>query len=133
MARSTGGRRGARRRGSRAGAYQPERGDFVILDFTPHAGSEQAGRRPALVLSPLDYNVATSLMFACPVTNQVKGGAFEVAIPRGARVTGVVLANQLRAVDWIARGAEFHSAAPEDLVLEVLARIEAVLRLSLDP
>lgn len=134
MARSSGGRRVARRSGSRrAGAYQPERGDFVVLDFTPQAGTEQAGRRPALVLSPLDYNVATGLMFACPVTNQVKGGAFEVAIPRGARVTGVVLANQLRALDWIARGAEFHSAAPEDLVLEVLARIEAVLRLSLDP
>ena len=76
--------------------------------------------------APRDYNVATGLMFACPITNQVKGGPFESVIARGARVTGV-LANQLRAVDWIARQTEFHSRAPRDLVLDVLARIEAVL------
>ncbi len=116
-------------------AYQPERGDFIYLDFSPQAGSEQAGRRPALVLSPLAYNVATGLVFVWPVTNQIKGGAFEVLIPPGApgapgsRVTGAVLSDHLRSVDWIARNADFHSAAPKDLVLEVLARIEAILRI----
>ncbi len=108
-------------------AYQPDRGHFIFLDFSPQAGTEQAGRRPALVLSPLAYNVATGLAFLCPVTNQIKGGAFEVPIPPGAKVTGVVLSDHLRSVDWIARNADFHSQAPTDLVLEVLARIEAIL------
>ncbi len=111
------------------GAYQPERGHFIFLDFSPQAGSEQAGRRPALVLSPLTYNVATGLVFVCPVTNQLKGGAFEVRIPSDAKVTGAVLSDHLRSVDWIARNADFHAAAPKDLVLEVLARIEAILRI----
>ncbi len=111
-------------------AYQPERGDFIYLDFSPQAGSEQAGRRPALVLSPLAYNVATGLVFVCPVTNQIKGGAFEVQIlpgGPGAKVTGAVLSDHLRSVDWLARNADFLIAAPKDLVLEVLARIEAIL------
>jgi mRNA interferase MazF len=120
----------ARKSGSQ---YQPDRGDFAYLDFSPHAGTEQAGRRPALILSPRDYNVGTGLLFACPISNQVKGSPFEVTIPRGARVTGVVLANQLRSLDWLVRNAEFQSKAPEDLVLEVLARIEAILRISVDP
>ena len=107
--------------------YQPDRGHFIFLDFSPQAGSEQAGRRPALVLSPRAYNVATGLAFVFPVTNQIKGGAFEVPIPPGAKVTGVVPSDHLRSVDWIARSADFHGAAPTDLVLEVLARIEAIL------
>lgn len=112
-----------------AAPYQPDRGHFVYLDFTPHAGTEQAGRRPALVLSPLSYNVATGLMFACPITNQVKGSPFEVSVPAASRVTGAILANQLRAVDWLARNAEYHSLAPPQTVDEVLARIGAILGL----
>ncbi len=112
-------------------AYQPDRGDFIFLDFSPQAGAEQAGRRPALVLSPLAYNAATGLVFLCPVTNRIKGGAFEVPIPAGApagaKVTGVVPSDHLRSVDWIARNADFHGQAPTNLVLEVLARIEAIL------
>ena len=108
--------------------YQPERGHFVVLNFTPQSGTEQGGRRPALVLSPVEHNIATGLALVCPITNQVKGSAFEV--PTGARdVTGVVLANQVRAVDWLARGAEFRGVAPEQTLFEVLARIEAVLGL----
>ena len=114
------------------GVYQPDGGDVVYLDFTPQAGTAQAGRRPALVLSPLDFNVATGLMFACPITNQVKSGSFDVDVPRGARLTGVILSHQMRAVDWIARNADFHSKAPEATVLEVLARIEAILEIELD-
>jgi len=130
MTKSTGARPAERKSGK---PYQPDCGHFVYLDFTPHAGREQAGRRPALILSPLQYNIATGLAFACPVTNQAKGSAFEVPIPRGGRVQGVILSNQLRTVDWLARNAEFHSIAPRDTVLEVLARIEAVLQISLDP
>src|SRR5690348_7522088 len=108
-------------------AYQPDRGDFVYLDFTPNAGTEQGGRRPALVLSPKDFNIRTGLMMACPVTTKVKNSPFEVQVPRGARLEGVVLSDHLRSVDWIARNAEMHSRAPEELMFEVLGRIEAIL------
>ena len=118
----------ARRNGrGRTGAYQPDRGHFVYLDFTPHAGTEQGGRRPALILSPIEYNVATGRAFACPVTNQVKGSPFEVVVPAGARVTGVILADQMCNLDWLARNAEFYGIADPATVLDVLARIEAIL------
>ena len=107
--------------------YQPERGDFCYLDFTPHAGIEQAGRRPGLVLTPQAYNIATGLMLACPITNQAKGSPWEVVIPRGVKLTGFVLANQVRSVDWIARNAQFHGKATEDFLDEVLALIEPLL------
>ena len=107
--------------------YQPEIGDFVYLDFTPHAGTEQAGRRPALVVSPRAFNVATGLCFACPVTSQVKGGTFEVSVPSGSKIAGVILSEHLRSVDWIARRAEFHSRAPQETVDEVASRIAAIL------
>jgi mRNA interferase MazF len=113
--------------------YQPDKGDFVYLDFSPQAGTEQAERRPALVLSPKDFNIATSFAFVCPLTSQVKGGSFEVPVPRGAGLSGVVLSDQMRSLDWIARRAKFHSKAPQDLMFEVLGRIEAILGIDLDP
>ncbi len=112
---------------TRKAAYQPDRRHLVYLDFTPNAGTEQGGRRPALVLSPRNFNIATGLMYACPITNQVKGGSFEVPLPRGVKVTGVILADHMRSLDWIARRAEFHSEVPKDVLSEVLARIEAIL------
>ena len=111
------------------GVYQPDRGDFVWVDFTPNAGTEQGGRRPALVLSPQKYNIATGLMIAVPITNQVKGSPWEVPLPRGAGVTGAVLANQVKSLDWIARRAEFQSKSNDDIMCEVLGRIEAILAL----
>jgi mRNA interferase MazF len=108
-------------------AYQPQRGDFIFLDFTPQAGTEQAGHRPALVLSTSDFNIATGLAVVCPITNTGTGSQFEVPIPRGAKISGFVLAHQFRTVDWIARGATHHSKANEDLMWEVLGRIEAIL------
>jgi mRNA interferase MazF len=102
-------------------------GDFIWLDFTPHAGTEQGGRRPALVLSPRDFNIATGLAIVCPVTSQVKGSRFEVPIPRGAGVSGVVLSNQFRSIDWLARNAKFNSKANQELMWEVIGRIEAIL------
>jgi mRNA interferase MazF len=97
------------------------------MDFTPHAGTEQGGRRPALILSPLSYNVATGRAFACPLTYQVKGSGFEVRVAPGGRLTGVILADQLRNLDWLARNAEFADRADNATLLEVLGRIEAVL------
>ena len=110
-------------------AYQPDRGDLIYLDFTPQAGTEQAGRRPALVLSPRDFNIATGLMAVCPVTNTQTGSRFEVPMPKAAKLSGVVLSHQFRTVDWIARKAVFHSKADDDLFHDVLGRIEAILRL----
>lgn len=109
--------------------YQPDRGDLIFLDFTPNAGTEQGGRRPALVLSPMKYNIATSLAVVCPITSQVKGSPWEVTIPKGAGVSGVVLSNQFRSLDWLARKAEFRSKASEEMMCEVLGRIEAILSL----
>ena len=131
----SGGRQKAKKSGKKraAGVYQPDRGDFVFLDFTPQAGTEQAGNRPALVLSPFDFNVATGLAVVCPITNQAKGGSFDVPVPRGARITGVILSHQFRTVDWLARNATFHSKAPESTILEVLARIEAILQIEFNP
>ncbi|MEM8645715.1 MAG: type II toxin-antitoxin system PemK/MazF family toxin [Pseudomonadota bacterium] len=112
-------------------AYQPGRGDLVYLNFTPQAGTEQAGRRPALVLSPQAFNIATGLVVACPITNQVKGSPFEVALPKGAKLTGVVLSNQMRSVDWIAREISFHSKVDTNTLWDVLGRIEAILSIEL--
>lgn len=108
-------------------AYQPDRGDFVWLDFTPQSGTEQAGHRPALVLSPRDFNIATGLAAVCPITSTETGSKFEVAVPRGAKLKGVVLSHQFRTVDWISRNAAFHSKANDELMWEVLGRIEAIL------
>ncbi len=108
-------------------AYQPDRGDLVFLDFSPQAGTEQAGRRPALVLSPQRFNIATGLMLACPVTSRAKGGSFEVPLPPGGRLHRVVLSDHVRNLDWIARQAEFREKAGGDVVEEVLGRVVAIL------
>lgn len=108
-------------------AYQPDRGHFVYLDFTPNAGTEQGGRRPALVLSPKRFNIATGLMLACPTTTQVKGSPWEVQISRGVLIKGVVLSDHVRSVDWLARNTEYHSDATDEIMAEVLGRLEAIL------
>ena len=104
----------------------PERGDFVWLDFQPQAGHEQAGRRPALVLSHHAYNAKVGLAVCCPVTNQAKGYPFEVSTG-SANLTGVVLADQLKNLDWRVRRAEFIVAASDGVLAEVLAKVRAVI------
>lgn len=119
----------------RKAPYQPERGDFVWLDFTPNAGTEQGGRRPALVLSARDYNIATGHAFVVPVTSVTgKLSAFEVPVPRGVAFTkdSVILSNQIRDLDWTARGAEFHGKCDEETILAVLGRVEAILAIDCD-
>lgn len=110
-----------------AAAYCPERGDIVWLDFDPQSGHEQAGHRPALVLSPVGYNRKVGLMLLCPITSQVKGYPFEVALPQGLPVGGVVLSDQVKSMDWKARGARFACRVPEVLVRDVLARLGPLL------
>jgi mRNA interferase MazF len=103
--------------------YVPKRGDVVWLNFDPQAGHEQAGRRPAFVVSPEAYNRKTGLLVACPVTSRVKGYPFEVPLPPGSAVSGVVLSDQIKSLDWKARLAEFACATDEATVDEVVARI----------
>jgi mRNA interferase MazF len=104
-------------------SYVPKRGDLVWLTFDPQAGHEQAGRRPAFVLSPEGYNRKTSLFLACPVTSQVKGYPFEVALPAGLSVSGVILADQIKSLDWKERKAQFAARTPGDVIEEVVALI----------
>ena len=104
-----------------------ERGSIIYLDFSPRAGHEQASRRPALVVSPSAYNVKVGLALVCPITSQVKGYPFEVAIPKGQRVQGVVLADQVKSVDWRARDADIVGQLSPSLIDEVLARLRALL------
>lgn len=103
--------------------YVPERGDIVWLTFTPQAGHEQAGRRPALVLSPRAYNGKVGLAIFCPITSQIKGYPFEVEVPQGLTVSGVVLSDQVKSLDWKARKAELIGKLPESLVTTVLKRL----------
>lgn len=108
-------------------AYVPERGDVAWISFDPQAGHEQAGRRPSLVLSPSGYNSKAGLALVCPITNRTKGYPFEVGIPEGAAVTGVILADQVRCVDWQSRRAEFMGRLPEETLTEVLKKLGTLL------
>lgn len=109
-------------------AYVPERGDVVWITLSPQAGHEQAGRRPAVVLSPAAYNGKVGLAILCPVTTQVKGYPFEVLIPKGLAVSGAILADQVKSLDWRAREAELACRLPAETMSDVLQR--AVILLS---
>src|SRR5512136_2947964 len=111
---------------SRRGSYIPERGDAVWITLDPQAGHEQGGRRPALVLSPAAYNGRVGLALLCPITSQVKGYPFEVIIPDGLAVRGVVGADQVKSLDWRARRAARIGILSEELVVQVLRRLQAL-------
>ena len=108
--------------------YVPERGDAVWITLNPQAGHEQAGRRPALVVSPAAYNGKVGLALLCPITNQVKGYPFEVLVPARLKVSGAILSDQVKSLDWRARKAELISRAPESTVSEVLQKIGVLLK-----
>jgi mRNA interferase MazF len=107
--------------------YVPARGDAVWITFNPQAGHEQAGRRPALVLSPSSYNGKVGLAILCPLTSQVKGYPFEVTIPSGSKLGGVILADQVKSLDWRIRKAEFICKLPRETISEVLAMLRTLL------
>ena len=107
--------------------YVPDRGDAIWITLDPQAGHERASRRPALVLSPQAYNDKTSLVLACPITNQIKGYPFEVLIPSGLPVTGAILSDHLKSLDWRARQTARICALPAATVTETLARLRAIL------
>jgi len=105
----------------------PERGDVVWIDFDPQSGREQAGRRPALVLTPARYNRLVGLLVACPVTKHAKGYPFESLLPVGLPVQGVVLADHVRSLDWRTRRAEFICKVPTEVVAQVTAKAQVLL------
>ena len=107
--------------------YAPRRGEAVWLTFDPQAGHEQSGRRPAVVLSPESYNRRTGLAILCPITSQVKGYPFEVVLPEDMPVTGAVLADQVRSLDWRARKAGHICDIAPEIMDEVLGKLETLL------
>lgn len=125
MAKRTGVRPVGAKRGEAAQA--PDRGDFVWLTFTPQSGREQAGRRPALVISPRSYNDKVGLCLACPITSHAKGYPFEVRIPNDQAVQGVVLADHVKSLDWRERGCEIVAAAPAEVLDELLAKLKSLI------
>jgi mRNA interferase MazF len=110
--------------------YCPDVNDIIRINFDPQAGREQAGARPAIVLSPRRYNQIVRLCIVCPITNQAKGYPFEVAIPAGGAVTGVVLADQVKSLSWDQRNAVFLGVSPPGVLGEVKAKIKALLLLA---
>jgi mRNA interferase MazF len=125
MAKRTGARPSGPKHGDAAAV--PDTGDLVWLSFTPQVGREQAGRRPGLVLSPRSYNAKVGLCLVCPVTHHAKGYAFEVRLPDGLPVQGVVLADHVKSADWQQRGSEHIAAVPADVLDEVRAKLKPLL------
>lgn len=108
-------------------SYVPERGDVVWIQLNPQAGHEQAGRRPALILSPSAYNGKVGLALLCPITSQVKGYPFEVKLPEGLKVSGCILADQVKSLDWRARHAELMDRVPEPVAREALRKLSSLV------
>lgn len=107
--------------------YIPERGDIVWLNFNPQAGHEQSGKRPALVISPFSYNQKVGLAIFCPITNQRKGYPFEVKLPNKLKVKGVILADQIKNLDWQKREIKFICEISEEILQEVIEKIETLI------
>jgi mRNA interferase MazF len=109
-------------------SYIPDSGDIAWILFDPQAGHEQSGRRPALVLSPRAYNGKVGLAVLCPITSQIKGYPFEVMIPEGLGVSGVILSDQVKSLDWKARKAEFQCKLPPEAHYEVVQKLHTLIR-----
>ena len=106
----------------RSNDYVPDRGDVVWISLSPQAGHEQSGRRPAVVLSLAQYNSKVGLAVFCPITTRIKGYPFEVEIPQGFPVSGAILSDQVKSLDWRARNVEFCCKLSSAIVLEVLQK-----------
>ncbi len=105
----------------------PDWGDLVWISFNPQAGHEQAGRRPAVVLSPREYHRKTAFVVVCPITTTIKGYPFEVVLPEGLPIYGAVLSDQVKSLDWRARRAEPIGRLPEAVVEEILSKLATLL------
>ena len=108
-------------------AYVPARRDLVWLQFNPQAGHEQAGHRPAVVISPSSYNRRVGLAVCCPVTSQVKGYPFEMLLPQGLGAEGAILSDQIKSLDWRVRKARRIGSVPVDVLQETVGKILALV------
>lgn len=108
-------------------AYIPDSRDIVWITFNPQAGHEQAGHRPALVLSPMAYNGKVGLAILCPITSQVKGYPFEVLVPKELEIQGVILSDQVKSLDWKARNAQFSCKLPSEQFNEVVKKLGTLI------
>jgi mRNA interferase MazF len=107
--------------------YIPATGDVVWITLNPQIGHEQAGRRPAVVLSPKNYNSKTGLAILCPVTSQIKGYPFEVLLPDGLPISGAVLSDQVKSLDWRQRKVELIFVLPPECLSEILEKLGTLL------
>jgi mRNA interferase MazF len=107
--------------------YIPDKSDLIWLNFTPQSDHEQAGQRPAIVLSPSKYNSKTGLLIACPITSKIKGYPFEVQI-NGKKINGVVLSDQVENLDWKTRKATFIEKASNETLINVQEKLLLLLQ-----
>jgi mRNA interferase MazF len=107
--------------------YVPKQGDLVVLSFDPQVGHEQQGRRPALVVSKEAFNRSTGLAFCCPITNTRRGIPFHVPVPVASSLTGVIMVDQIKSLDFTARRVQFVATAPCELIEEVLSILDACI------
>ena len=111
-------------------SYIPKRGDIIWLNFSPQAGHEQSGKRPAIVLSPESYNEKVGLILASPITSQIKGYPFEVELSNQGKIKGVILSDHVKNLDWKVRNAKFIETAPEEIIVQVLKKLNLLLSLN---
>ena len=107
--------------------YVPARGEVIWLQFNPQAGHEQAGRRPVFVVSPQSYNEKVGLGLFCPITSRAKGYPFEVRLPNGLPLSGVILSDQVKSLDWQARRAEYCCTATPEVIAEVSEKLRLLI------
>ena len=108
-------------------SYVPKQGDVIWINLNPQSGHEQAGKRSALVLSPVEYNSKVGLALLCPITTQIKGYPFEVLISAGSPVSGVVLSDQIKSLAWRTRNCQFICSLPKETTSEVLKKLYTIL------
>lgn len=111
----------------KSGNYIPAKGDIVWLEFDPQSGHEQAGHRPAIVISPKEYNVKVGLALFCPITSKIKNYPFEVRIKYKDKINGAILADQIKSLDWQARKAKFVLKAPVDVMEDVIEKLKLLI------
>lgn len=109
--------------------FVPDRSDVIWINLNPQAGHEQAGRQPVLVITGFEYNKKVGLAILCPITNQIKGYPFEVKIPSGLQVTGAILSDQVKCLDWKVRKAEFICKLPSKVTIEVLKKLNTLIKM----
>ena len=120
---------GDRRLATNFGDYCPDVGDLVWIDLDPTLGHEQSGHRPAIVLTPRQYNTRSGLCIMCPITSRARGYPFEVAIPHGRAISGIILVDQVRSISWEKRYVKMADVAPAELLDEVRERLAALLQI----